>query len=45
MGVSCPSVEGSTVNIYPGAPHGFPMTLAGQLNADLIDFHPALGRS
>jgi non-heme chloroperoxidase len=31
-------VKGSTLKIYPGAPHGLPSTLKDQLNADLLAF-------
>jgi non-heme chloroperoxidase len=31
-------VEGATLKIYPGAPHGITDTHKGQLNADLLAF-------
>jgi len=31
-------VKGSTLKVYPGAPHGLPSTLKDQLNADLLAF-------
>jgi non-heme chloroperoxidase len=31
-------VEGATLKVYPGAPHGLPTTHKDQLNADLLDF-------
>ena len=31
-------VKGSTLKIYPGAPHGLPSTLKDQVNADLLAF-------
>ncbi|WP_376100832.1 alpha/beta fold hydrolase (plasmid) [Roseomonas sp. CCTCC AB2023176] len=31
-------VERSTLKVYPGAPHGLPMTHKAQLNADLLAF-------
>jgi non-heme chloroperoxidase len=31
-------VEGSTLKIYPGAPHGLPVTHKAQFNADLLSF-------
>ena len=31
-------VSGSQLKVYAGAPHGLPTTLAGRLNADLLDF-------
>jgi non-heme chloroperoxidase len=31
-------VKGSTLKVYPGAPHGMPSTLKGQINADLLAF-------
>ena len=31
-------VKGSTLKIYPGAPHGLCSTLKEQVNADLLDF-------
>jgi len=31
-------VQGSTLKIYPGAPHGLCSTLKEQVNADLLDF-------
>jgi non-heme chloroperoxidase len=34
-------VAGSTLKIYPGAPHGLPSTHKDQLNADLIAFFEA----
>jgi non-heme chloroperoxidase len=33
-------VKGATLKVYPGAPHGLPMTLADQFNADLLSFLP-----
>jgi non-heme chloroperoxidase len=33
-------VKDATLKVYPGAPHGLPMTLADTLNADLLDFLP-----
>ncbi|MNE40757.1 Non-heme chloroperoxidase [compost metagenome] len=38
-GVSCAKlVKGSTLKIYPGAPHGLTDTHKDQLNADLLAF-------
>jgi non-heme chloroperoxidase len=31
-------VKGSTLKVYPGAPHGLPSTLKDQVNADLLAF-------
>jgi non-heme chloroperoxidase len=31
-------IKGSTLKVYPGAPHGLATTLADQLNADLLAF-------
>ena len=31
-------VEGATLKIYPGAPHGMCSTLKDQVNADLLEF-------
>ena len=31
-------VHGSTLKVYPGAPHGLPSTHKAQLNADLLAF-------
>lgn len=31
-------VTGAVLKVYPGAPHGLPITLHDQLNADLLDF-------
>jgi non-heme chloroperoxidase len=31
-------VAGSTLKVYPGAPHGLPVTLKDQVNADLLAF-------
>ncbi len=31
-------VEGATLKVYPGAPHGLPITLKDKLNADLLSF-------
>ncbi len=31
-------VKGSTLKVYPGAPHGMCTTLADQVNADLLAF-------
>ncbi len=31
-------VKGSTLKVYPGAPHGLPATLKDQVNADLLAF-------
>ena len=31
-------VKGSTLKIYPGAPHGLPSTHKDQVNADLLAF-------
>lgn len=31
-------VEGSTLKVYPGAPHALPTTHRDQLNADLLAF-------
>jgi len=31
-------VKGSTLKIYPGAPHGLATTMADQFNADLLAF-------
>jgi non-heme chloroperoxidase len=31
-------VKGATLKVYPGAPHGMPSTLKGQINADLLAF-------
>jgi non-heme chloroperoxidase len=33
-------VKDATLKVYPGAPHGLPMTLADTFNADLLDFLP-----
>lgn len=33
-------VKGATLKVYPGAPHGLPMTLADAFNADLLGFLP-----
>ena len=33
-------VPGATLKVYPGAPHSLPMTLADELNADLLSFLP-----
>jgi len=38
-------VEGSTLKIYPGAPHGLPSTLKDQVNADLLAFFKAASPS
>jgi len=34
-------VKGSTLKVYPGAPHGLPSTLKDQVNADLLAFFKA----
>jgi hypothetical protein len=34
-------VKGSTLKIYPGAPHGLPSTKKDQVNADLLAFFKA----
>ena len=31
-------VQKATLKVYPGAPHGMPVTLANQINADLFAF-------
>jgi non-heme chloroperoxidase len=31
-------VKGAVLKVYPGAPHGLPITLHDQLNADLLNF-------
>jgi len=31
-------VKNGTLKVYPGAPHGMPMTIAGTINADLLAF-------
>jgi non-heme chloroperoxidase len=31
-------VKGATLKVYPGAPHGIPSTMKGQINADLLAF-------
>ncbi|MCW3053288.1 MAG: alpha/beta hydrolase fold protein, partial [Chthonomonadales bacterium] len=31
-------VQGSTLKVYPGAPHGMCSTLKDQINADLLAF-------
>jgi non-heme chloroperoxidase len=31
-------VKGSTLKVYPGAPHGLCSTLKNQVNADLLAF-------
>mgnify|MGYP001952367165 CR=1 FL=1 len=31
-------VRGSTLKVYPGAPHGLPTTHKDQVNADLLEF-------
>jgi len=33
--------EGSTLKVYPGAPHGLPSTHKDQVNADLLAFFKA----
>jgi len=38
-------VKGSTLKIYPGAPHGLPSTLKDQVNADLLAFFKAASPS
>lgn len=35
-------VPNGTLKVYPGAPHGLPMTLADQFNADLLAFLPSV---
>src|SRR5258707_5596726 len=34
-------VKGSTLKVYPGAPHGLPSTHKDQVNADLLAFFKA----
>jgi non-heme chloroperoxidase len=36
--LSAKIIEGATLKIYPGAPHGICSTLKDQVNADLLDF-------
>jgi non-heme chloroperoxidase len=36
--VAAKLIKGSTLKIYPGAPHGLPATHKDQLNADLLSF-------
>jgi non-heme chloroperoxidase len=36
--MSAKIVQGATLKVYPGAPHGLPVTLQDKLNADLADF-------
>jgi non-heme chloroperoxidase len=36
--LSAKLVRGAVLKVYPGAPHGLPITLQDQLNADLADF-------
>lgn len=36
-------VSGSTLKVYPGAPHGIPQTHQDQVNADLLAFIEGLG--
>jgi len=36
--VSSKLVRGSTLKVYPGAPHGMCSTLKDQVNADLLAF-------
>ncbi|HLH12185.1 MAG TPA: alpha/beta hydrolase [Methylovirgula sp.] len=36
--MSAKIVEGATLKVYPGAPHGLPITLQDKLNADLLEF-------
>ncbi len=37
-------IEGATLKVYPGAPHGLTATHKDQLNADLLEFLEARGR-
>src|SRR3984957_4954843 len=39
--MSAKIVKNATLKVYPGAPHGLPVTLADKLNADLADFFKA----
>jgi non-heme chloroperoxidase len=41
--LSSKMVNGSTLKVYPGAPHGMPSTLKDQINADLLAFFSASG--
>ena len=36
--LSAKLVKGSTLKIYPGAPHGMCSTLKDQINGDLLQF-------
>jgi non-heme chloroperoxidase len=36
--MSAALVKGSTLKVYPGAPHGLCSTLKNQVNADLLAF-------
>jgi non-heme chloroperoxidase len=36
--MSAKIVKGTVLKIYPGAPHGMPITLQDKLNADLLGF-------
>jgi hypothetical protein len=36
--MSAKIVKGAILKIYPGAPHGLPITLQDKLNADLLGF-------
>jgi non-heme chloroperoxidase len=36
--MSAKIVKGATLKVYPGAPHGLPITLQDRLNADLLAF-------
>jgi non-heme chloroperoxidase len=37
-------IEGATLKVNPGAPHGLTATHKDQLNGDLLDFPGARGR-
>ena len=34
-------IQGATLKVYPGAPHGLCTTLKDQVNADLLEFFKA----
>lgn len=36
--LSAKLVKGSSLKVYPGAPHGMPETIRDRINADLLDF-------